>query len=70
MSSLVGTVVVEGFLPEKEAIAEELEGQPASWILTFPMSTACPSALQSYLTHQVFIIVCLQCIVHLLIGIL
>jgi hypothetical protein len=30
MSSLVGTVIVGGFLLEKKAIAEELGGQPAS----------------------------------------
>jgi hypothetical protein len=38
MSSHVGTIVVGGFLPEKEAVAEELGGQHSS-------STADPNFL-------------------------
>jgi hypothetical protein len=33
MSSHVGTVIIGGFPPEKEAIAKELRGQPVSSVV-------------------------------------
>jgi hypothetical protein len=44
MSSQVGTVIVGGFLPKKEAVAEELEGQPASSTVdpNFPLEQGKP----------------------------
>jgi hypothetical protein len=67
MSSHVGTVIIGGFLPEKEAITEEHGGQPheASQILTFPLSKASPGACRSYLSIESFIICAYKCIVHL-----
>jgi hypothetical protein len=61
MSSQVGTIIIGGFLLEKEAVAVELGGQPceASRILTFPLSKASPSGCRSYFIRVPYI-VCLQ----------
>jgi hypothetical protein len=59
----VGTVIVGGFLPKKEAAAEELGGQPASSATdpNFPLeSKTSPGAFRSYLTCESVIILCLK----------
>jgi hypothetical protein len=56
MSLNVGTIIVGGFSPEKEAVLEELGGQPASSAadpyLFFEQGK--PLCMRSYLTHQVY----------------
>jgi hypothetical protein len=50
MSSHVGPIVIFVFSHEKEAISEELGGQPheAPWILTFSLSKVSADAYNAY----------------------
>jgi hypothetical protein len=50
MTSHVGTIVIGGFPPEKQATAEELGGQPreVSQMLTFSLSKASPGVYSAY----------------------
>jgi hypothetical protein len=59
----------EGFPPEKEVVASELEGQPceASRILTFLLSKASRGACRTYLSESLYNL-CLQVYCALCLG--
>jgi hypothetical protein len=71
MSSHVGVIVIGGFLPEKEADAEELEGQHSSSVVNpnFPFEQGKPRCMSNLLTRVVYNLYACKCIVHLRIGV-
>jgi hypothetical protein len=62
MSSHIRTVVVGGFLPEKKAAAEELEGQHSSSVMdpSFSFGQGRPRCMPNLITHRVLYNLLLQ----------
>jgi hypothetical protein len=62
MSSHLGTVIVGGFLPRKEATVEELGGQHSSSTVdpNFPFDQGKPECMPILLTYRVLYILFLQ----------
>jgi hypothetical protein len=67
MSSYVGAIVVGGFPPKKEVIAEDLRSQPLSSAMDplLFLEQGKPQCMPILSYPSSFITLCLQCIVHL-----